>query len=83
MKHFFKLCKGLFLFFFAILFLLEGVSARVSDVGVEYDNGLTAKFLVSKWVPVMVRVRDNTNITINYKKDSVEIQTAKDNQKIS
>jgi hypothetical protein len=47
---------------------LEGVSARVSDVGVEYDNGLTAKFLVSKWVPVMVRVRDNTNITINYKK---------------
>ena len=53
----------------------------VSDGGVEYDGELIGQFFLSKWIHVMVDAKDFSNITINYKEDSVEIQTMKDNQR--
>jgi hypothetical protein len=63
------------------LLLTSSVLAEVSDSGVEYDSELIGQFLLNKWVHVSVRVKDFSNISINYKEDSVELQTIKDNQR--
>src|SRR3989344_1638927 len=45
-------------------------SEEYGDSQVEYDVEIPGKFLFDKWVPVMIDIRDNTNIIVS-KEDSV------------
>ncbi|MFH1376233.1 MAG: hypothetical protein ABIH25_01225 [Candidatus Woesearchaeota archaeon] len=58
---------------------LANANVLVSDAGVEYDKEI--QFFFKEWVPVIVEVKDFSNITIDYKNDPAEIQEAKDNEK--
>jgi hypothetical protein len=72
----------IFLIFLTILFLIGSISAEmlVSDSGVGYDSEISSKFLFSKWVNIMIKVNDFSNVTIDYGEDSIETQEMKDNQ---
>ena len=39
------------------------------------------KLLTNKWMPVVIKIKDTSNINIDYQKDSVELQLKKDAQK--
>jgi len=71
------------LFILSMVFLnivsAEGVG--ISDYNVSYDSELIGQFFLSDWVHVTVDVKDFSNIIIDYKEDSVEVQTIKDNQR--
>ncbi len=69
------------LFVFCLL-LANLVSAETSDTGVEYDNKINALFLVMDEVPVIVKVKDTTNIIIS-KSDTIEVQEVKDRERKS
>ena len=68
--------KLLFFVFILCIFLIDNVNAEmlVSDEGVEYDSELIDQFLLNDWVPVMVKIKDTTNITIP-KKDSSDFES--------
>lgn len=68
------------LLFVISIFLTSFVSAGVSEVGVEYDSELMGQFLVNKWVHVIVKIHDATNITV-LKKDLIEVQESKDDER--
>ena len=57
----------------------EMVSAQTltSSINVSYDTELKTQFLLSDWVHITVKIRDNTNISIS-QNDSIEIQKQKD-----
>jgi len=68
---------------FVMILLLSSVivSAGTSDEGVEYDDELLVQFLINDWVYVTIDVKDFSNVTIDYKKDSIEIQKIKDTRR--
>ncbi len=67
---------------FLCLLLISFILVGVFKSKVEYDKKLIVQFLVNKWVHITIKIHDVSNITIS-KDDSIEVQTTKDNERIS
>ena len=52
----------------------------ISDSGVKYDSEILEVLESSQWAPVIVKVKDVTNISVSFK-DSIEIQESKDEER--
>ena len=75
--------KNLFFASFVLgLFLINFIHASeiISDSEVKYDSEVFEILKSSKWAPIIVEVKDITNVSVSYK-DSVEVQEAKDKER--